>query len=192
MKDKLLMIVFVLVLGTILTTALVAVNRFTEPLIQRNQEIRIKASVLEALEIGYTDESMDVLFDQRIEVREKDGKTVYVSNEGARAFEFSGFGLWGPITGVFAVNGDLKTILGVTIIHQEETPGLGSRIAESWYLDSFKGKTFQPRLQMVQPGKGRQGKNTIDAISGATMTSVAFIDILNKQVGEYLSVLEIE
>ena len=186
------MIVFVLVLGTILTTALVAVNRFTEPLIQRNQEIRIKAGVLEALEIGYTDESMDILFDQRIEVREKDGKTVYVTNEGARAFEFSGSGLWGPITGVFAVNGDLKTILGVTIIHQEETPGLGSRIAESWYLDSFKGKTFQPRLQMVQPGKGRQRKNSIDAISGATMTSVAFIDILNKQVGEYLSVLEIE
>ena len=189
MKDKLLMILFVLVLGSILTSGLIVVSQFTEPLIVRNAEVRIKSSVLDALGISFTESLLDEVFEQNIEVREREEKIIYLAQNGQRAFEFSGAGLWGPITGILSLDPDLKTIGGITIVHQEETPGLGSRIAELPYLESFKSKTFSPRLRLIQAGKGQAGENTIDSISGATMSSVAFINILNDQFNEFLPAL---
>ena len=75
------------------------------------------------------------------------------------------------------MNPDLVSISGLTIMQQEETPGLGSRIGEAEYLGDFIGKRFTPTLEMVSPGKGG-GENQIDSISGATMSSKAFVDIL--------------
>ena len=49
MKEKFLMVLFVLVLGSILTTALIGVNGFTAPMIKKNVEIKLKSNVLAAL-----------------------------------------------------------------------------------------------------------------------------------------------
>ena len=64
-------------------------------------------------------------------------------------------------------------------MNQEETPGLGDRITEPAFLDQFRAKIFAPDLKLMPEGQS-QAKNEIDAITGATMSSVAFIDILNE------------
>ena len=51
-----------------------------------------------------------------------------------------------------AVLPDLKTIKGIAITHQEETPGLGGRIAEPEFLQSFTAKGLQPELRILAPG----------------------------------------
>ena len=81
---------------------------------------------------------------------------------------------------------DRQTLKAVTIIHQEETPGLGGRIAEPGYLALFENRAFKPQLNATAPGKGG-GPTDIDAITGATMTSDAFIDILNSELNRFLS-----
>ena len=66
MKDKLLMILFVLILGTILSTALVSVNYYTEPLVLKNAELKSKRTVLSAFNIPYEKENIETIFDQNI------------------------------------------------------------------------------------------------------------------------------
>jgi Na+-transporting NADH:ubiquinone oxidoreductase subunit C len=188
MKDKLLMILFVLVLGSILTTTLVGVNNFTTPIIQKNEEIKLKSNVLNALDIEYDVESVEQTFLNNVKTVEKNDTTYFISANGDYALPYEGSGLWGPITGILAMGPDLISIAGITIMHQEETPGLGSRIAEVPYLEAFVGKRFSPALELVQPGKGG-GNTQIDSISGATMSSKAFVLILNAEQERYRELL---
>jgi Na+-transporting NADH:ubiquinone oxidoreductase subunit C len=96
--------------------------------------------------------------------------------------------LWGPIHGIVALLADLKTIKGITIIHQEETPGLGGRIAETDFLDKFKAKKVFPRLIIQPPGKA-VAENEVDGITGATLSCKAFEAILNSEIEKYVSVI---
>jgi RnfABCDGE-type electron transport complex G subunit len=178
MKDKIMMLVFVLVLGSILTGILVAVNWYTTPVISKNEELTGRSSVLQALGIPFDKNDVDQVFAENVQVKEEAGKKYYVAGAKGIAFAYAGSGLWGPINGIVALNPDLSTLRAVTIIHQEETPGLGSRITEQKYLDQFKGKDFTSGLKLVPPGKSSRN-NEVDAITGATLTPKAFLQILN-------------
>jgi len=105
------------------------------------------------------------------------------------AFEFSGPGLWGPITGIVCLEKDLKTIRKIKVTHQEETPGLGSRVTEAGYLKQFKNKEALPQLKFMPEGKASQ-KNEVDAITGATGTSRAFEKLINANIQKYLAALK--
>jgi len=192
MKEKILMVVFVLVLGSILTTALVAVDDFTAPFIERNSVLKLKSSVLGSLDIPFNPEDtndIEGVFSENIEVKKRDEKSIYISQGKDIAFQFSGAGLWGPITGILALQPDIKTIKKIVVIHQEETPGLGGRIAEKVYLNGFANKTFSPLLLLVPEGTSSLD-NEIDAIAGATMSSDAFVEILNDQFEKYRSTIQ--
>jgi len=54
-----------------------------------------------------------------------------------------GNGLWGPINGFIALNGDKTTIFGVYFNHESETAGLGAEIKDNKaWQDKFKGKNI--------------------------------------------------
>ena len=188
MKDKIMMIIFVLVLGTILTSALVAVNGYTKPIIERHVEIKIKSNILSALQIPFSLDNIDDVFDQSVTEKSAGERTYYEAKGGTLALPYEGSGLWGPIIGVIAMNSDLSKITGITIMQQEETPGLGSRIAEPEYLNTFIGKEFSPELQILPPGKSSKS-NQVDAISGATMSCNAFVALLNDAYKAYDSLI---
>jgi len=189
MKDKILMIVFVLVLGSILTAALVAVNYVTTPVIEKNEEIATKSSILEALSISFDPGEVEQVFENNVEQRERNGTTYYVSEDGDIAFPYSGSGLWGLIEGIIAIQPNFETLAGITISRQEETPGLGSRITEPQYLAQFQGKRFTEELKLVQPGRS-SADNEVDSITGATMTTDAFVKILNDNIRETVPAIE--
>lgn len=185
MRDRVMMVLFVIVSGTILTGTLVYVNAATTPIIERNAAVRLKKNVLLAfaIPVGETDTEVEQAFAANVEERSSGGKAFFrAKSTGDVAFEYSGSGLWGPITGAIAVNDGFATIQGLTVFHQEETPGLGSRITEAAYLALFQGKKFASGLKLVPPGKGTT-EDTVDSITGATMTSSAFIKILNDSLG---------
>lgn len=186
MKEKVpFMMVFILLLGSFFTGILVAVNHYTASIIEKNERIIVKKSILNAFNINYSEDNIEEVFSGNINVVEKRGKNFYISQDKV-AFRFTGSGLWGPITGVIALDSDLQAISGLTIIHHEETPGLGGRIDEKEFLDKFKGKKFSPRLIIVAPGKSK-GETEVDGITAATLTSKAFEDLLNNEVRKYSS-----
>ena len=94
-----------------------------------------------------------------------------------------GQGYAGDITSLVGIdtNGAIK---GVEILEHQETPGTGSKITEikpgekePWFLKQFKGKIAN-ELEV--------NKN-IDAVTGATMSSRAVTDSIQKTVTEFLS-----
>jgi len=186
MKEKISMIVFVLVLGGVLTTALVAVDHYTKPRIDRNKAFKLNTRVLGALGIPYTKENVEKKFLDDIEEKKIEGKSFYISQDGNVAFEIAGSGLWGPIEGILALSPDLETIKGIAIIHQEETPGLGGRIVERDFLDKFAGKKIVPEIRVTKPDKA-SAENEVDGITGATATCERFEAIINSQAKEYTS-----
>ena len=191
MKDKLLMIVFVLVLGSVLTAALVVVNNVTTPIIDTYNVQKIKMSVLDVLGIRYDEENLESVFSENVDEDSKGSETLYVSKNGDIAFEISGAGLWGPIEGVMGLKNDRKTIKRIVIVRQEETPGLGGRIGEDEFLNRFLDKTVVPSLEIVAPGKA-QSNNQVDGITGATMSVKALEILLNTEVQRYLTLLSEE
>jgi Na+-transporting NADH:ubiquinone oxidoreductase subunit C len=183
MKGKTSMFVFIIVLGSILTTSLVGVDSYTKPIIEKNTELKRKASILKAFDIPYEEETIEQVFLDNVRGRGSGTEEYYMSTD-LISFVFSGAGLWGPIEGVLAMDDDLREIQRITIMYQEETPGLGSRIAEAEFLDRFKDKSFTPGLVLVPEGKA-SSNNEIDSVTGATMSSEALIAILNTNYDKF-------
>lgn len=187
MRNAFRVIIFVLVMGTFSGGLLLGVNLSTAFLIARNDELKLKSSVLDALEIPYDKDSVIKIFNAQVKTVNKDNCIFYTSLDGITAFEFRGPGLWGLISGIISLEKDLKTIRKIKITYQEETPGLGSRIADPDYLKQFKNKEVLPRLVFVPEGTSRQ-KYEVDAITGATGSSRALEKLINENVQKYLSV----
>lgn len=75
------------------------------------------------------------------------------------------------------------TIKHVRIISQDETPGLGSRITEDEFLNQFDNKSLDELKLSKEGGK-------IDAITGATISSEAVVNIVRGEFQELIKVLE--
>ena len=76
---------------------------------------------------------------------------------------------------------DLKHITGLFVLEQKETPGLGNKIITSQWRAQFAGKSTESPLKVVK-GQG-QGSDTIDAITGATISSRSVTAIVNTTIG---------
>jgi len=89
----------------------------------------------------------------------------------------TGAGFQGPIKLMVGFAPDGSKVLGIEVIENSETPGLGNRIVESWFKEQFKGTI--PPISVV---KGRKPETTseIQAITGATISSRSVANIVNK------------
>ncbi|MCR5755073.1 MAG: FMN-binding protein, partial [Acetatifactor sp.] len=68
-----------------------------------------------------------------------------------------------------------RTVSDVSILEISETPGLGRRAGEV-LVPQFHNKTVQ---EFKYTKNGSTGDNEIDAISGATVTTKAFVEAVN-------------
>ena len=73
-------------------------------------------------------------------------------------------------------------ITGLFVLDQKETPGLGAKIAEAPWRGQFAGKPAAVPLAVIKGG-GARG-NQIDAITGATISSRAVTDIVNRTLAD--------
>jgi len=181
--DKIKMIGFVVVVGILWSSALVAVDAWTGPRIEKYLIEKTQKKVLEALVIPYQDEMVKQVFADNVKAEEIDGKTIYKAEDGSVAFEFAGAGSQGAITGIIALGPGGQTIKGITIIKHSETPGLGSRVLSPDNLINFRDKKILPELMIVAAGTA-SADNEVDAITGATLTSKALEKILNENAKE--------
>jgi Na+-transporting NADH:ubiquinone oxidoreductase subunit C len=100
------------------------------------------------------------------------------------AFPLDGQGLWGSIRGYIGVSATFDRLLGMEFVEQNETPGLGGRIDEPWFKEQFAGVPLIPGENLVY-GSG------IDAITGATSSSNAVLNILNNTISELMPLKEV-
>lgn len=102
-----------------------------------------------------------------------------------------GMGLWGPIWGYIAVNEDCNTIYGAYFNHEGETAGLGAEIKDSKaWQDLFRGKTIygvdgKPVIKVKKASEVKDKSCEVDAVTGATLTSVGVSDMLQEGFAKY-------
>lgn len=179
MRQHLKLLLYVLIMAIVTSGILMGVEALTAERIQNNKDAKIKIAILEANGITYSLANINETFEQEIEVIVTGDWTFYVNpDNGSISFTISGNGVWGPIVGILTLESDFETIIKVSILQQEETPGLGGVIADRSYLDTFVGKLMVPTL-MINKDPGANLPNEVDSIVGATNTSKRFEELIN-------------
>jgi len=162
------MIRYGFILGLICLVAsglLAAVNSVTKTKIlaqaQREEEASLKEVMPAATRFEPIKSGSDIIY---YKAHDKDGKLAGV------AFKTSGKGYSSNVETMVGMKTD-GTIITIKILSQNETPGLGTRVAEPSFTGEFANKNIQ-------------SLNEVQAITGATISSQAVIDSVNKKAGE--------
>ena len=150
-------IIFITIVALISVALVTATDSITRDKIEEQKEQQIQSMLKE-------------MFPSMSEYTfEDDIYTIYSDGAGVGyAFLAVGKGYGGDIDILIGLE-DETTIKGITIISQSETPGLGSRIAESSFASEFAGLNIGD-VALKQDG------GEIDAITGATISSGAVVD----------------
>jgi len=122
-----------------------------------------------------------------------DGKTVFraVDRSGKLVgwvVPARGQGFADRIELLIGLDTEAKTITGLYVLAQKETPGLGNKISEGQWLAQFTGQaadTDRPLAVTKAPPKAGE----IQALTGATISSESVCTIVNETVAAWAEVL---
>ena len=176
MSDTMRTFVFALVLSLVCSTLLAVVSGHCQPRYEQNKLLERKTKTLSVLGIETPEEAkadrINGLYGENIvEKKDAEGSVLayeYRDKDADKlvgvAFPIRGKGLWGPIGGMMALEGDRATIRGIRFFEHQETPGLGAEIEKDWFQDQFKGKKAiderRARSSSAWPNPGRSRGRT--------------------------------
>ena len=119
---------------------------------------------------------------------------VYLLREGTRldkiVLPVHGYGLWSTLYGFVALEGDARTVAGITFYEHQETPGLGGEVDNPRWKALWKGKMMYrdsptPELTVVKGVLGpTAGPYRVDGLSGATLTTKGVNNLIRFWMGE--------
>lgn len=97
-------------------------------------------------------------------------------------------GYSGEIQVLTGISKDDK-VTGITIIKHNETPGLGALATQPEFKDQYKGLSALEKITVVKTNP-EPGSNSIQAITGATITSKAVTEGVNMSNEVYQNMLK--
>ena len=190
-KTRIFPVLFMLVITLVFISVTTIIYTISKDTIKLNETLRIKRAVLYSADISTPDDpgKIEEIYTKRVkEIKDEDGNIKYykvleddLETVTANVVIKTGPGLWGEITMAVGLDSAAGVIKGIEMIDQNETPGLGGRISELWFKEQFRGKTSP--LTKVPEGEPA-GKNQFQAITGATNSSNAVMDIVNLTLEE--------
>ena len=128
-----------------------------------------------------------ILLDEDIEIESLRGKKEKIEVYQAMSeedecvgwsFNAAGSGFADKIELVVAVDKDFEKLAGFDVLSSNETPGFGDQIKYDYYRDQFAGAPAE-ELKLVMSGDPKKIDAEIVAISGATVSSEAVVEIIN-------------
>ncbi|MDD5459911.1 MAG: FMN-binding protein [Phycisphaerae bacterium] len=156
-------------------------NAAWQPRIKANEEKKFSdsASVLIPQADKFT-------LDKKVTIKSSKGKPVETEvykalNEDKTVgyvFKAVGAGFADKIILVVAVDEKLEEMAGFSVLFSNETPGFGDKIKDAYYNDQFKGIPAD-KLELVKTGDPKIMDDKIVAITGATVSSTAVVNIIN-------------
>ena len=157
-----------------------------------SNEVALKSGIEQKQLLEYYPQSFDKYI-VAIDMPESDRdayKAVVDGQTVAYCFEIRGKGLWGSMRALVALDTQLRTIYDFAIVDQMETPGLGARIGEDWFLAQFRNLLF-----IVNPEKEQKTENyefidekaetnpgQLKRVTGATISSSAVLNMLKTEI----------
>jgi electron transport complex protein RnfG len=99
------------------------------------------------------------------------------------AFVAEGSGFADKIELVVGVNKNFEKLAGFDVLSSNETPGFGDQIKLDYYRNQFKNAPAT-KLELLKTGDAQKIDSEIVAITGATVSSQAVVDMLNNYIGQ--------
>jgi Na+-transporting NADH:ubiquinone oxidoreductase subunit C len=201
-------VLFMVAVAAVFGGVVSAVYIASQNTLQRNEELRLQKAYVEVFQLADVDslsaqEIADIVAAQVVEgTQVRDPETgwetalieAYRTPERQQlkgyGFRFRGLGFWAPIEGIVAVDPAIAQTIGMVILDQKETPGLGGMIEEENFTGQFRkgltitpppaGKNYIQISATPPPADSPMSERHVDAITGATQTSMAMERILNE------------
>ncbi|MDR2890491.1 MAG: NADH:ubiquinone reductase (Na(+)-transporting) subunit C [Alistipes sp.] len=203
-NNNVYIIVYSVVMVVVVAAVLAVAAMYLQPIQQKNMDVETKGALLASVGVVVPTEQIESTYAETItEIAVPvDGgaelKLYESSADGERLFiiPVNGSGLWGPVWGYVAVEGDWNTISGVVFDHKGETPGLGAEIATPKFAGQFVGKklfegdAFVGITVLKGAGASAGNDHAVDAISGGTITSRAVETMIRETIALYLPYIE--
>ena len=191
-------IFFMLIVAIFFGTILAVFYHSTTERIREHQELRLKSAILALFELPMED--IQESYDQHIKEEETAHLLYYTAHvdnlDLGYCFLISGNGLWGGISALLAVNTDFTKILGLHILAQNETPGLGGRIGEESFQNQFTGKSFVLDDEIIEfrlvPENEPTANREINQITGATSSSQAVVSMIYRNLQRIRRLMEVD
>jgi electron transport complex protein RnfG len=190
MKTILHMLATLSLVGLLSGGALALVNAWAGPLIEAN-ETRVKlAAVMEVVPGGVRSQPLAEL----APASDLDAYLVFTSSgePAGWAVVGTGTGFSDKIRLMVGLSPDLEQTLGLKVLKDAETPGLGTEIRAGAFPDRFFGRGGEApslALQELKVVKGAPAApHEIQAITGATISSKAVVRIVNDCVARLRAV----
>lgn len=162
------------VICILITFILAYTNSITKDKIAEQQTIKLAESQKVVLP---NCETFEEIAENAYEGKDASGNT------GGYVFVTSATGYGGPIEVMTGIDSDGK-ISGINILSHSETPGLGAKATEDSFKGQYSGLDANQSVAVTKDG------GTIDAISGATITSRAVSNAVNEAIEMYKTVKE--
>lgn len=150
------------------------VNALTKEPIAANQRQKIENGILELSPSTTKIEKMTVQDSEVYKLFDKKKNMI------GYAVVAIGNGYQGKIKMIAVINPSFDTLEGIKIIESSETPGLGAKINENFFLKQFKALKMASPIECVKEKVA--GDNEILAISGATISSRSVVNIINQGI----------
>ncbi len=184
---------FTVVLSMVFGLGIAAVHYATQGLLEKNQALHRNRIIAKAFMLNVDAETPSAYLDaitDRIEVDtiggEDSPRFIIFRNTktGDIGFQFGGMGFWDRIEGIAVLEPSLREFVNVQFLEQKETPGLGARIEEQVFTDQFKGLdiNWDAEKEIVIDPSESDADNHVEAITGATQTSIALMNLINEEL----------
>jgi electron transport complex protein RnfG len=169
--------------------AIVGIYLITQPMIERNRAEALEAAIFRVLE-GAKTRAAFVLREGKLTLFESPNNSlpkeeaVYAGYDDAGALvgfavPAEGPGYQDTIKLLYGYSAARRRVVGMEVLESRETPGLGDKIIKDMnFVGAFRDLAVEPRIVAVKGG--RSAENEVDAISGATISSVAVCNIINE------------
>ena len=174
------MIVALTAVGVLSSIILVNIYSYSTPKIKINNEAETEKAIGE---IFPGTKSIETLKGNIYKAKDEQSKIL------GYAFLAEGNGYQGAIKLLIGVDEGLKTLEGMEVLESQETPGLGAEINTASFKNQFKGLPLTRNIEYVKNQKPSETYQ-IEAITGATISSRAVVNIINKGTSDIKKALK--
>ena len=186
-------IIYSAIMVLIVAFLLAFVSQTLKPMQDANVALDTEKQILNSLNLrGLSDEEAHATYEKIVKYDE--AQKVYVctleNGDVKYVLPLKGQGMWGGISCFLAIDSDKNTVYGAYFNHESETAGLGAEIKDNadWQA-KFQGKKIfadeTKETLALSVEKNVNDETTVDAVTGATVTSTAVSKMLQEQLAKY-------
>ena len=162
---------------------LAAVKKGTEKRIEEQILVNVQGPALNNVLASSTN---DIIQDREEITVDQEIKIVFLGKKNGQiwaiAFEMTAMGYKGKIGVMVGFDLEKDRLTGIGILTHQETPGLGARVSEPIFTNNFKDRVISEIFKV------KKDNGTIDAVSGATISSRAVCSAVEQSIVLYSAI----